>query len=230
MGINADGLGNHNFDKGQEYLRKTLIPIASKAPAKGETSFVFLSANMVDGAGKTPPEWAPYHVYTRGGVKIGLVGFSNEDIPELTNPKALAPYKPSDAAKAVAATASMLREAHPAALDDDRLTLEFPASAAFQGPRPRIYGRATAAATKSRGFADHDRMLGECRVERLRLDLRPRQAVEDRTRQRHRGHPGGRGRPARWSRLERADRDSCSGRPHDPGACRRASALRSRAT
>ena len=28
-------------------------------------------------------------------------------------------------------TASMLREAHPAALDDDRLTLEFPASAAF---------------------------------------------------------------------------------------------------
>jgi hypothetical protein len=28
-------------------------------------------------------------------------------------------------------TASMLREAHPSALDDDRLTLEFPASAAF---------------------------------------------------------------------------------------------------
>jgi 2',3'-cyclic-nucleotide 2'-phosphodiesterase (5'-nucleotidase family) len=112
MGFNADGLGNHNFDKGQEYLRKTLIPIATKTPAAGETSFVFLSANMVDATkgGKTPAEWAPYHVFRRGGVKIGLIGYSNEDIPELTSPKGLVPFAPSDAAKAVNATAAMLRK------------------------------------------------------------------------------------------------------------------------
>ncbi len=28
MGIDIDGLGNHNFDRGQDYLRHTLIPLA----------------------------------------------------------------------------------------------------------------------------------------------------------------------------------------------------------
>ncbi|HLO32544.1 MAG TPA: alkaline phosphatase family protein, partial [Anaerolineales bacterium] len=51
MGISSDGLGNHNFDKGQAYLRNTLIPLAN---------FPFLTSNLIDpSTGKTPPEWQP---------------------------------------------------------------------------------------------------------------------------------------------------------------------------
>ena len=47
MGFNSDGLGNHNFDKGQTYLRTQLIPLAN---------FPFLSSNIIDPAtGKTRP-------------------------------------------------------------------------------------------------------------------------------------------------------------------------------
>ena len=45
MDFDADGLGNHNFDKGQAYLRNTLIPLAD---------FPYLSANVVDSAAETP--------------------------------------------------------------------------------------------------------------------------------------------------------------------------------
>ena len=49
MGVDLDGLGNHNFDRGSAYLRNTLIPLAD---------FPFISANVVDSNGKTPEEWS----------------------------------------------------------------------------------------------------------------------------------------------------------------------------
>jgi 2',3'-cyclic-nucleotide 2'-phosphodiesterase (5'-nucleotidase family) len=83
MSINADGLGNHNFDRGQAYLRNTLIPLAN---------FPFLSANVVDANGKTPAEWKPSHVFSFDGAKVGLVGFTNEDAPTLVAPDAFDPF------------------------------------------------------------------------------------------------------------------------------------------
>ena len=43
MGFDADGLGNHNFDRGSAYLRNTLIPLAD---------FPYVSANVVDANGQ----------------------------------------------------------------------------------------------------------------------------------------------------------------------------------
>jgi 2',3'-cyclic-nucleotide 2'-phosphodiesterase (5'-nucleotidase family) len=84
MGIQLDGLGNHNFDKGSAYLRNTLIPLAN---------YPFISANVVDAQGKTPPEWKPSVVFdTFDGGKVGFVGFTNEDAPELVSPTAFAPF------------------------------------------------------------------------------------------------------------------------------------------
>jgi 2',3'-cyclic-nucleotide 2'-phosphodiesterase (5'-nucleotidase family) len=83
MGFNADGLGNHNFDKGQAYLRTTLIPLAN---------YPFLSANVVDSKGKTPKEWKPSTIVKIGQTKIGLVGFTNEDAPTLVSPTAFDPF------------------------------------------------------------------------------------------------------------------------------------------
>ncbi len=85
MGIQLDGLGNHNFDKGSAYLRNTLIPLAN---------FPFTSANVVDNAGKTPAQWKPSVVFdtTFAGGKVGFVGFTNEDAPTLVSPGAFNPF------------------------------------------------------------------------------------------------------------------------------------------
>jgi 2',3'-cyclic-nucleotide 2'-phosphodiesterase (5'-nucleotidase family)/predicted AlkP superfamily phosphohydrolase/phosphomutase len=101
MGFNFDGLGNHNFDRGQAYLRNTLVPLAN---------FRYLSANIVDSNGKTPAEWSPSAVVdTIGGLKVGIVGFSNDDIPELTLPGALSPFHVANSLAAVNAEAARLR-------------------------------------------------------------------------------------------------------------------------
>ncbi len=102
MGFSADGLGNHNFDRGEKYLRRELIPRAR---------FPYVSANVVDEAGRTPPEWAPSHVFRFRGMKVGVIGFSNTDIATLTKPGSLGPFRVTDPVAAVNAEADRLRAA-----------------------------------------------------------------------------------------------------------------------
>ena len=100
MGIDLDGLGNHNFDRGQDYLRHVLIPIAD---------YPFVSANIVDANGNTPPEWSPSHVFRfPHGVKLAMVGFSNDDLPTLINPAGLVPFHVENSTAAVNAEAARL--------------------------------------------------------------------------------------------------------------------------
>jgi 2',3'-cyclic-nucleotide 2'-phosphodiesterase (5'-nucleotidase family) len=102
MGFSADGLGNHNFDKGSAYLRNTLIPLAS---------FPYVSANVVDNAGKTPAEWSPSHVFstTFDGGKLGVIGFTNDDAPTLVPSTAFDPFHVSNSLAAVNAEAARLK-------------------------------------------------------------------------------------------------------------------------
>jgi len=102
MGINADGIGNHNFDVSQAYFRGTIVPLAN---------YPFLSANVVDANGKTPPEWKPSQVFTFDGVKVGLVGFTNDDAPTLISPNALPPFHVANSTTAVNAEAAKLKAA-----------------------------------------------------------------------------------------------------------------------
>lgn len=99
MGFNADGLGNHNFDRGEQYLRNTLIPLAQ---------FPYLSANIENSAGNMPAEWAQSKVFNFEGGKLGLIGFSNEDIPQLTFPGSLGPFQVTSALAAINAEAAKL--------------------------------------------------------------------------------------------------------------------------
>ena len=100
MGFNADALGNHNFDRSQQFFRQEIVPLAR---------FRFLSANLVDRRGRTPRQWAKSRVFTfPGGIKLGLIGFSNPDIPQLTRPGALGPYRVTDPARAILAEARRL--------------------------------------------------------------------------------------------------------------------------
>jgi 2',3'-cyclic-nucleotide 2'-phosphodiesterase (5'-nucleotidase family) len=100
MGFDLDGLGNHNFDRGQEYLREELIPLAD---------FKYVSANILhENTNDTPQEWSKSRVFDFGGVKVGFIGFSNEDIPILTKPGSLGPFVVTDALEAVNQRAEQL--------------------------------------------------------------------------------------------------------------------------
>ena len=101
MGFDVDGLGNHNFDRGQAYLREELIPLAE---------FPYVSANLVDQVtGRTPNEWTPSIIRNFGGFRVGFIGFSNTDIADLTFPGALGPFHVRPAIAAINAEAARLR-------------------------------------------------------------------------------------------------------------------------
>ncbi len=102
MGFSADGLGNHNFDRGSAYLRNTLIPLAN---------FPYVSANVVDPATSDPPaEWSKSQVFTLGGVKVALVGFTNDDAPTLVSPDAFSPFIVKNSLTEVNKRAGQLRK------------------------------------------------------------------------------------------------------------------------
>ena len=100
MGFDLDGLGNHNFDRGEQFFRNEIVPLAD---------FDYLSANIVDDDGNTPAEWSKSKVFTlERGLRLGFVGFSNPDIPELTKPGSLGPFHVADPLQAVNAEAGRL--------------------------------------------------------------------------------------------------------------------------
>jgi 2',3'-cyclic-nucleotide 2'-phosphodiesterase (5'-nucleotidase family) len=102
MGFTLDGLGNHNFDRGQNYLRTELIPLAK---------FKYVSANIINpSTGKTPPEWAPSRTVDFGSVKLAVIGFSNDDLPTLINPAGLEPFVVTNSTDAVKKRATQLRK------------------------------------------------------------------------------------------------------------------------
>jgi 2',3'-cyclic-nucleotide 2'-phosphodiesterase (5'-nucleotidase family)/predicted AlkP superfamily phosphohydrolase/phosphomutase len=101
MGIDVDGVGNHNFDEGQNYFRTVIVPLAD---------FPYVSANVVDpGTGDPPAEWQRSVVFTINGVDIGFVGFSNEDLTTLIFPGNLDPFVITDSTTAVNDEAAVLR-------------------------------------------------------------------------------------------------------------------------
>ena len=102
MGFDLDGLGNHNFDRGEEYLREELIPLAD---------FKYVSANILhSGSMDTPKEWSKSRVFNFGDFKVGIIGFSNTDIPILTKPGSLGPFVVTDPLAAVNKRAGQLRQ------------------------------------------------------------------------------------------------------------------------
>ena len=85
MGVNAEAVGNHSFDRGEQYLRNELIPLAD---------FPVLSANVVFPNGTTPPEWSPStDVHVRTASASGVVGFTTVDTPSLLLPGPARPVR-----------------------------------------------------------------------------------------------------------------------------------------
>lgn len=101
MGFDLDALGNHNFDRGQRYLREELIPLAR---------FKHVSANVLHSqTGDTPAEWSKSRVFDFDGFKLGVIGFTNPDAPQLVRPDAFGPFVVTDPLAAVNQRAQQLR-------------------------------------------------------------------------------------------------------------------------
>ena len=93
MGIDIDGLGNHNFDRGADFMRQMI---------RNYAEYPFVSANIVAANGKTPKEWSPYEFFDlKRGVDLAIIGFSNDDINSLTKPGALDPFHLTNSTDAV---------------------------------------------------------------------------------------------------------------------------------
>jgi 2',3'-cyclic-nucleotide 2'-phosphodiesterase (5'-nucleotidase family) len=106
LGFTADALGNHNFDAGASNMFQNLAPVAD---------FPYLSVNLVPARADATPEpgmqaFVPSLLLDVNGVGVGLIGFSNPDIPALTRPGALDPYRVIDPVAPINAEATALRE------------------------------------------------------------------------------------------------------------------------
>jgi 2',3'-cyclic-nucleotide 2'-phosphodiesterase (5'-nucleotidase family) len=83
-------------------LLNTLIPLAK---------YPFVSANVIDPAtSDTPPEWSKSQIFTIDGIKVGLVGFTNDDAPTLVSPTAFPPFIVTNSLDAVNKRAAQLRK------------------------------------------------------------------------------------------------------------------------
>ena len=80
--LDYDGvvIGNHDFDFGQGQLSKNVK----------DSNFPYLAANVKQTSSQKSPPWAnPYRIYEAQGIRIGVMGLSNELTPETTDKKNL---------------------------------------------------------------------------------------------------------------------------------------------
>lgn len=86
LGLQASALGNHEFDGGLEELQRKMRPDCQRQtcalPDFSGTRFKYLSANIFDERSGKP--WvAPYTIVQKGGLKIGLIGATTRDTPNI---------------------------------------------------------------------------------------------------------------------------------------------------
>jgi 5'-nucleotidase len=91
MGVQVDTFGNHNFDRGLPHLQ-AMIDLAD---------YVFVSTNLNNLSGNLSGVVTPYHLISVGPAKVGIVGLTNPDAPELLLPGRMGPVTVDDLATSV---------------------------------------------------------------------------------------------------------------------------------
>jgi len=89
MGVDADTLGNHSFDRGLP----ALLDLIDRA------RFPFVSANLRN-LTQNLPGVTPFRLFTRGGVRVAVIGITNPDSPVITRPGNMGTLVPTDPAGA----------------------------------------------------------------------------------------------------------------------------------
>ncbi len=115
MGLDINGVGNHEFDEGPAELLR--MANGGSHPVDGDldgdgfagADFEFLAANVVDDAtGKTI--FAPYTVKVYDGVKVAFIGMTLEGTPSIVTPSGVAGLTFNDEAETVNALVPQLQK------------------------------------------------------------------------------------------------------------------------
>jgi 2',3'-cyclic-nucleotide 2'-phosphodiesterase (5'-nucleotidase family) len=97
MGTDVSALGNHNFDKGVDHLQE-MVDLAE---------YTYLGANLFDENGKPQDDVdgiEPYKIFHFAGVKVAVIGVTNEEAPTLVFPGSFGNIVIGDAAEAAQRT------------------------------------------------------------------------------------------------------------------------------
>lgn len=93
MGTDVSALGNHNFDKGVDHLQE-MVNLAE---------YTYLGANLFDAAGNLQTDVdgiEPYKLFHFPGIKVAVIGVTNEEAPTLVFPGSFGNIVIGDAAEA----------------------------------------------------------------------------------------------------------------------------------
>jgi 2',3'-cyclic-nucleotide 2'-phosphodiesterase (5'-nucleotidase family) len=110
MGFDVDTFGNHNFDRGIDHLQQ-MIDLAAASPSSqpGEP-FRYVSANLRNRDDNlTGVE--DFEIFQVGGVKVGVVGITNPEAPELVFPGNFGTIEPTDPVSAANRAKAQARRA-----------------------------------------------------------------------------------------------------------------------
>jgi 5'-nucleotidase len=116
IGYTAAAVGNHEFDfgpVGPDAIARTpgADPLGALKRNASLAHFPFLSANMIDRRTGRTPSWAHrYAIVQAGGAKIGIIGLSTPDTPNVTMSLNVVDLKFTDPVIATISTASELRQ------------------------------------------------------------------------------------------------------------------------
>jgi len=136
MGLDADTLGNHNFDSGLGRLQDQIDLAGDVSGAVPGKPFTYLSANLknvnenVTGVDKMK-------MFNVGGVKVAVIGITNPEAPELVLPGAFGTIQITDPVAAANRQREVARRAGASvviALIHAGITGEDPITAAKTGP------------------------------------------------------------------------------------------------
>jgi len=97
MGTDVSALGNHNFDKGVSHLQE-MVDLAQ---------YTYLGANLFDEDGNLQTDVdgiEPYKIFHFPGIKVAVIGVTNEEAPTLVFPGSFGNIVIGDAAEAAQTT------------------------------------------------------------------------------------------------------------------------------
>jgi 5'-nucleotidase len=112
IGLDASAVGNHELDEGYQELKRIQVGGCHPTdgcqfrPTYGGAKFPFLGANITFDSGL--PAVLPFTVKFSGGVPIGIIGVTLEDLPDVVTPEAIKGLKFGDEVQAINRTATLL--------------------------------------------------------------------------------------------------------------------------
>lgn len=110
MGFDADTFGNHNFDRGVAHLQQMVDLANAPAGAALGQPFRYVSANLdnLDANLSGVDKWGWFRL---GGLKIAVIGITNEEAPEVVKPGSLGTIEITDSVEAANKWAEVTRKA-----------------------------------------------------------------------------------------------------------------------